>query len=108
MEDLLEEIVGNIYDEFDPQEEKDIEKVGDNLWRVAGSCELERVAEATGVQFPEDEESDTLGGLVFAQLSFIPEDGSQFIEVQSFNERRVEWALVSRLPEEETPEEQEK
>ena len=47
MEDLLEEIVGNIYDEFDPQEEKDIEKVGDNLWRVAGSCELERVAEAT-------------------------------------------------------------
>ena len=48
--------------------------------------------------------------------SFIPEDGSQFtvdacglhIEVQSFNERRVEWALVSRLPEEETPEEQEK
>lgn len=116
MEDLLEEIVGNIYDEFDPQEEKDIEKVGDNLWRVAGSCELERVAETTGVQFPEDEESDTLGGLVFAQLSFIPEDGSQFtvdacglhIEVQSFNERRVEWALVSRLPEEETPEEQEK
>lgn len=116
LEDLLEELVGNIYDEFDPQEEKDIEKVGDNLWRVAGSCELERVAEATGVQFPEDEESDTLGGLVFAQLSFIPEDGSQFtvdacglhIEVQSFNERRVEWALVSRLPEEETPEEQEK
>lgn len=52
--------------------------MGDNLWRVAGSCELERVAEATGVQFPEDEESDTLGGLVFAQLSFIPEDGSQF------------------------------
>ena len=54
--------------------------------------------------------------MVFAQLSFIPEDGSQFtvdacglhIEVQSFNERRVEWALVSRLPEEETPEEQEK
>ena len=68
------------------------------------------------MEFPEDEESDTLGGLVFAQLSFIPEDGSQFtvdacglhIEVQSFNERRVEWALVSRLPEEETPEEQEK
>ena len=109
MEDLLEEIVGNIYDEFDPQEEKDIEKLGDNLWRIAGSCELERVAEVLDVTFPEDEESDTLGGLVFAQLSFIPEDGSQFtvdacglhIEVQSFNERRVEWALVSKLPKEE-------
>ena len=107
MEDLLEEIVGNIYDEFDPQEEKEIEKLGDNLWRIAGSCELEQVAEALDMEFPEDEESDTLGGLVFAQLSVIPEDGSQLevdtcglhIQVQNFNERRVEWALVSKLPE---------
>ena len=99
--------MGNIYDEFDPQEEKEIEKLGDNLWRIAGSCELEQVAEALDMEFPEDEESDTLGGLVFAQLSVIPEDGSQLevdtcglhIQVQNFNERRVEWALVSKLPE---------
>ena len=58
MEDLLEEIVGNIYDEFDPQEEKEIEKLGDNLWRIAGSCELEQVAEALDMEFPEDEEAD--------------------------------------------------
>ena len=108
MEDLLEEIVGNIYDEFDPQEEKPIEQQGDNLWRVAGSCELEQVAEALDVRFPEDEGSDTLGGLVFSQLSVIPADGSRFavdacglhIEVQDFSERRVEWALVSKLPKE--------
>ena len=106
MEDLLEEIVGNIYDEFDPQEEKDIEQVEENLWRVAGSCELELVAETLGVEFPEEEESDTLGGLVFAQLSVIPEDGSQLevdacglhIQVQNFTDRRVDWALVSKLP----------
>ena len=108
MEDLLEEIVGNIYDEFDPQEEKPIEQQGENLWRVAGSCELEQVAEALDVRFPEDEGSDTLGGLVFSQLSVIPADGSRFavdacglhIEVQDFSERRVEWALVSKLPKE--------
>ena len=106
MEDLLEEIVGNIYDEFDPQEEKDIEQVEENLWRVAGSCDLELVAETLGVEFPEEEESDTLGGLVFAQLSVIPEDGSQLevdacglhIQVQNFTDRRVDWALVSKLP----------
>lgn len=113
MEDLLEEIVGNIYDEFDPQEEKEIESVGENLWRVAGSCELELVAEMLDMEFPEDEECDTLGGLVFAQLSVIPEDGSQLavdacglhIQVQNFTDRRVDWALVSKLPEtaEETP-----
>ena len=105
MEDLLEEIVGNIYDEFDPQEEKDIEQLEPNLWRIAGSCELEQVAEALDMEFPEDEESDTLGGLVFAQLSVIPEDGAQFevdtcglhIRVTEFKDRHVEWALVSRL-----------
>ena len=104
MEDLLEEIVGNIYDEFDPQEEKDIEQLEPGLWRIAGSCELEQVSEALGVEFPEDEESDTLGGLVFAQLSVIPEDGAQFevdtcglhIRVTEFKDRHVEWALVSK------------
>lgn len=112
MEDLLEEIVGNIYDEFDPQEEKDIEEVEPGVWRVSGSCPLERIAQALDMEFPEEEESDTLGGLVFAQLSVIPEDGAQLevdacglrIRVRSFAERRVEWALVSRLepvPEEE-------
>jgi len=105
MEDLLEEIVGNIYDEFDPQEEKNIEKLEDNLWRIAGSCELDLVAEALEIEFPEDVESDTLGGLVFAQLSVIPADGSQLevaacglrIKVQELTDRRVEWALVSKI-----------
>ena len=105
MEDLLEEIVGSIYDEFDPVEEKDIEEVEPGLWRVSGSCELERVAQALGVEFPEEEESDTLGGLVFAQLSVIPEDGAQLevdasglhVKVTSFTDRRVDQALVSRL-----------
>ena len=115
MEDLLEEIVGNIYDEFDPQEEKDIEKLEENLWRIAGSCELESIAEALELEFPEDVESDTLGGLVFTQLSAIPADGSQpevdacglHIKVQELTDRRVEWALVSKnRPEPQTEEEE--
>lgn len=105
MEDLLEEIVGSIYDEFDPVEEKDIEEVEPGVWKVSGSCELERVAQALDMEFPQEEESDTLGGLVFAQLSVIPEDGAQLavdacglrIRVRSFADRRVEWALVSKL-----------
>lgn len=107
MEDLLEEIVGNIYDEFDQPEDQEIIQLEENLWRISGSAELDDVAEALGVEFPEDEESDTLGGLVFDQLSVIPEDGSQAevktcglnIQVENFNDRRVEWALVSKLPE---------
>ena len=105
MEDLLEEIVGNIYDEFDPQDEQEITKLEDNLWKVAGSAELELLAEELEIEFSEDEEYDTLGGLVFSQLSVIPDDGSQVevdvcglhVKVVELSDRRVEWALVSKL-----------
>ncbi|MFR1759764.1 MAG: transporter associated domain-containing protein, partial [Christensenellaceae bacterium] len=106
LEDLLEEIVGNIYDEFDPQEEKDIQPVGENQWRVSGSVDLESLSEAVGITLPVDEEFDTLGGLVFSQLTTIPKDGSQpevecfglRIHVTQLTDRRVEWAIVTRLP----------
>ena len=70
-------------------------------------CPLDLVAEALDVEFDEDqeEEADTLGGLVFANLSVIPEDGSRpvveamglRIRVEELCERRVEWALVEKL-----------
>ena len=113
MEDLLEEIVGKIYDEFDPQDEQEIIRLEENLWRVAGSAELDDLAEALGVEFPPGR-SATLGGLVFAQLSVIPEDGScpvvdavgLRIQVERLSERRVEWALVSKLPAQDPGEEE--
>ena len=111
MEDLLEEIVGNIYDEFDPLEDQEIGPLGENTWRIAGSADLDDVAEALDVDFPEDEESETLGGLVFAQLNVIPEDGSHPevevyglpIRVEVLTDRRVERATVPKLPPEDTP-----
>ena len=107
LEDLLEELVGNIYDEFDPQEEQEIIALDDGRWRVSGSADLEEMAETMGFELPKDEEIDydTLGGLVFSQLSVIPEDGSRplvealglRIQVEELCDRRVEWALVERL-----------
>ena len=44
LEDLLEELVGNIYDEFDPQAEQEIIQLEENLWRVSGSADLEELA----------------------------------------------------------------
>ena len=115
LEDLLEELVGNIYDEFDPQEEQEIIPLEGGRWRVSGSADLEELAEAMCFELPQDEERDydTLGGLVFSQLSVIPEDGSRplvdalglRIQVEELCDRRVEWALVERLspePEQET------
>ena len=107
LEDLLEELVGNIYDEFDPQEKQEIIQLEGGRWRVSGSADLEELAEAMEFSLPEDEERDydTLGGLVFSQLSVIPEDGSRpvvealglRIQVEELCDRRVEWALVEKL-----------
>ena len=78
IEDLLEEIVGNIYDEYDPVEAPDIEKLEDNLWRVTGSTYIEDLAEALDIELPGKRDYDTVGGMVFSCLNWIPEDGSQF------------------------------
>lgn len=115
MEDLLEEIVGNIYDEFDVSEEVQIEKIGDNLWRVDGTTELETLAEELDADLPLDEEYDTLSGMVFSTFASIPEDGSRpevtlnglHIQVENICDHRVEKALVSKVEpiSEEEPEE---
>ena len=105
MEDLIEELVGNIYDEFDPQDEQEIVPLGENLWRISGGAALEDIAEALTMEFPADEEAETLGGLVFAKLDVIPADGTHptvdtdglHIQVEELNDRRVEWAKVSKL-----------
>ncbi len=104
LEDLLEQIVGDIYDEFDTQEEPELEKLEYNLWKAAGSCPLKTISEATGVEFDEDEEYDTLGGLIYARLTFIPGDGEEIemdvndlhIRVTKIEEHRIEWAIVSK------------
>lgn len=113
MEDLLEEIVGNIYDEFDPSEEQDITPLPDGRWRVAGSVDLETLGEELDVELPLDEEYDTLGGLVFNHLAEIPADGSRpvvecfgiRVSVTEIADRRVEWAIVEKLPEAEKDDE---
>ena len=105
MEDLLEEIVGNIYDEFDPTEEKEIEQLSDNLWRVSGSIDLETLSDALDMKLPLDEEYDTLGGMVFSTFTAIPDDGATpdvtvnglRIHVEEILDHRVEKALVSKL-----------
>lgn len=117
LEDLLEELVGNIYDEFDPLEEQEIIPLEDGRWRVSGSADLEELAEAMDIELPELEELDydTLGGLVFSCLPVIPEDGSRpvvealglHIQVEELCDRRVEWAFVSRSPDYIPPEKKE-
>ena len=106
MEDLLEEIVGNIYDEFDSEEPPEIVQLEDNLWRISGGAYVEDIAEALDLDLPEDIDYDTLGGMILDHLNAIPEDGSTFsldlagmhIDVLTIADRRIEWTNVSLLP----------
>ena len=104
MEDLLEKLVGNIYDELDPQEENGILPLEENLWKIEGSTKLEDIGEALDMEMPEDEDFDTLNGLVMDSLGIIPEEGDQpvldvmglHIQILEVKEHRIEWALVSK------------
>lgn len=113
MEDLLECIVGNIYDEFDPVEELEIAKLNDNLWKVAGTAPLDELAEELQIDIPESEEYDTLSGLIMDHLNAVPEDDTTFeidilrmhIKVTEIKDRRIEWTYISLNPEENPDEE---
>ena len=108
MEDLLEEIVGSIYDETDPAEELPITQIEDGVWRALGSAELDEIADAMDIEFPENLDFDTLNGLVFSQLNNIPKDGTVLdlqaygldIYVERIARRRVVSATLRKLAEE--------
>lgn len=114
MEDLIEEIVGNIYDEYDGEEkvekEQDICDLGDGEWRVAGSMQIEKLADAIGFDLPEESEReyDTLGGMILAGLSVIPDDDTVVetevcglhITADVIKDHRIESAIVKKIYEE--------
>ena len=103
MEDLLEEIVGNIYDEYDKPLPQEIQKIGENQYRIAGSAMIEVINDALGLQLPTGAGFESLGGLIYSRMMTIPKDGSHpvvecyglRIRAEEIVDRRVEWATVT-------------
>lgn len=78
IEDVLEEIVGEIEDEFDiAEDEGDIFGLPDKTYRVSGNTLIERVNEAFGTAITH-EDVDTIGGLVAHEMGHVPKRGEQF------------------------------
>lgn len=106
LEDLIEEIVGNIYDEYDEREEYIVPNP-DGSWNISGRAELKDVEKALGLELPEHEDFNTLGGLILSETEEIPRDGDQFtvdvdglrIQVIRVEDRRIEETHVTILPE---------
>lgn len=81
MEDLIEEVMGEIQDEYDDEEVPDITEVTENVTRIEGSTPIEDVAEKLNIELPE-EEFDTLGGFIIGQLERIPDEHEQNITIE--------------------------
>ncbi|VWX60900.1 putative protein involved in divalent ion export [Burkholderiales bacterium 8X] len=82
IEDVLEQIVGEIEDEFDiAEDEGDIFGLADHTYRVSGDTPIERVAEAFGIVFDEEalsEDFDTIGGLIAHEMGHVPKRGEHY------------------------------
>ena len=74
LEDLLEELVGEIRDEYDADEEEFIHKIDASNYLVEGSMKLDDINDAIGTTF-DSEDYDSIGGLVIERLGRLPEDG---------------------------------
>ena len=114
MEDLLESIVGNIYDETDTLDAPEIELIGENHWQVAGSMSVEDAAKELGVALCTEEDAfDTVGGFVIANLAYIPQDGEtpEFtyqnlqVKVLTVKEKRIEKIEILKIQQSEDGEE---
>ncbi|MDT5166437.1 MAG: magnesium and cobalt exporter, family, partial [Mycobacterium sp.] len=77
IEDVLEEIVGEIADEYDAAEVAPVEDLGDNRFRVSARLPIEDVGELYDVQFEEHLDVDTVGGLLALELGRVPLPGSE-------------------------------
>ena len=112
LEDLLEELVGEITDEYD-REEPEVVEVAEGVFRVDGKVAIDEVNELLDVELP-DEEWDTVGGLVLGLLGQIPEEGQEValrnlvFTAEQVQGRRIAKVLITRRePHEDTTEEQE-
>ena len=104
IEDVLEEIVGEIEDEFDvAEDEGDVFALADNTWRVSGDTPVERINESFGLKLPEVD-FDTIGGLIAHTMGHVPKrgeehdiDGMRFVVLHSKG-GAVKWFKVMPVP----------
>lgn len=104
LEDLLEEIVGEIRDEYDADEEDDITPISDREFYVLGSANLDDVSDALGYSF-ESDDYDTIGGYCLGLLGHLPEkneiiitDDNVLLRIDRMDKNRIERVYI-KLPE---------
>lgn len=113
LEDLLEELVGEIRDEYDEDEKNLIQSLNDREYLIEGSMKLDDINDALGLHL-ESEEYDSIGGYIIEKLDHLPAEGETVqtenglvLRVEDMDKNRIDKVYL-RLPETETEEELER
>jgi CBS domain containing-hemolysin-like protein len=103
VKDLLGALVGDLPDEFDPDEEPEVIRVDGQRWLVDGRMSVDDLADQLGIDLPEGEYV-TLGGYLFDAFGHIPEEGETYdvgewqLRVAEMDKRRIAKVVVKRTP----------
>ena len=102
IEDILEELVGEIRDEYD-REEEPLRQMGDGIWVANAQISIGDLGELLDVEFPDNGEYESLGGMIVNELGKVPEPGAEvrleglLMKVTAADERRVARVQIERL-----------
>ena len=100
IEDLIEEITGEIRDEYDTEEEELINKIDDNTYEVDGMIDIETLDKELSIGLPESEDYESLGGLIITQIGRVAVVGDEFmlndvrLKVLEVDKMRVSKVLI--------------
>jgi CBS domain containing-hemolysin-like protein len=104
IEDVLEEIVGEIDDEYDQKTEAEIRKIDDDTCEALGRAHVDQINALMGFELPEEEDFDTIGGFVFAEFGRVPAAGESItwqdslrVIVLEASRRRVNRVRLERV-----------
>ena len=106
MEDILEELVGNIFDEYD-EVEVDYKKIDENTYLVEGSVSLFELKKALDISIPEGD-YETLSGYLIEKLGRLPEEDEHPIiedekltySIEKYEDKRIQWVKITKNKEE--------
>jgi len=94
LEDIMEEIVGDIRDEYDQAEEQIVQQLSEDEFLFLGRATIDEVNEITGLHLSK-EHADTLGGLIYSELGRVPQPGE--VVYESGAELTVEEVVARRI-----------
>ena len=104
IEDILEELVGEIVDEYEQTPPEEMNRIDETTVEIDARMYIDDLNDQFGLELPEDEDYDTVGGFVFSHLGYIPKTGESFeydnisFTIKAAEARRIKRLLISKPP----------